>query len=314
MLPPVPSADRPVDVVGVGATSVDYVYRLPAYPAPAAALTKLKISGHSVSCGGQIATALSACARFGLRTRFVGAVGNDANAAEIRRQLAERGVDLSGAVVRDAPNQYAVILLDDQSGERVVLWDRSDALTLHDGDLTEEVVASARVVHVDDVDVEASIRAATLARTTGTVSTTDIDRVNDRALELAKAATIPIFAEHVPASFTGISDPEGALRALRRHHAGVLCVTLGVQGAIALDGDRIVRAPAFAVHAVDTTGAGDVFRGGFIHGYLSGWPLEDILRFANAAAAVSCTRAGAMASVPTVDEAARLIAAAPAIR
>jgi sugar/nucleoside kinase (ribokinase family) len=138
--------------------------------------------------------------------------------------------------------------------------------------------------------------------------TTDIDRVNERTLELARASTFPIFAEHVPSALSGIDDPARALRALRPHHSGILCVTLGVRGAMALDGDRLVHVPAFAVEAVDTTGAGDVFRGGFIYGYFKGWPIEDILRFANAAAAVSCTRLGAMASVPAAEEAARLFA------
>ena len=110
--------------------------------------------------------------------------------------------------------------------------------------------------------------------------------------------TIPIFAEHVPSALTGRADAEGgaaraaarARRAAGRHarHAG----------ALALDGDRAIRSPAFAVDAIDTTGAGDVFRAGFIHGRLSGWPLERTLRFANAAAAVSCTRLGALAGVP----------------
>ena len=85
-----------------------------------------------------------------------------------------------------------------------------------------------------------------------------------------------------------------------------MVVTLGIQGAIALDGDRLLRVPGFLVNAVDTTGAGDVFRGAFIFAYLKGWPLEPAICFANAAAAVSCTRLGAMASVPTREEAEEL--------
>ena len=73
-------------------------------------------------------------------------------------------------------------------------------------------------------------------------------------------------------------------------------------GALALDGDHAVRSPAFTVDAVDTTGAGDVFRAGFIHGRLSGWPLDRTLRFANAAAAVSCTRLGALAGIPSLAD------------
>jgi sugar/nucleoside kinase (ribokinase family) len=313
MLPAPPSA-RAFDVLGIGATSVDFVYLLPAYPAPTASLAKMRISRHFVSCGGQVATALATCARMGLRSKFVGVTGTDDNAKQVRRELGDRGVDLNDVVIRDVSNQYAVILVDEHSGERIVLWDRDDKLKLRDRELPPEVIASARVLHVDDVDVDAAIRAATLARDAGTAVTTDIDRVNDRTLELAQAATFPIFAEHVPSSITGRNDPGEALRGLRSHHSGLLCVTLGVRGAMALDGDRLVHVPAFAVDALDTTGAGDVFRGGFIHGYLSGWPLDETLRFANAAAAVSCTRLGAMASVPSVEEAQRLMAAAQVVR
>src|SRR5262245_21310254 len=287
MLPAAPPSSRAFDVVGIGATSVDFVYRLPAYPAPTASLTKMQIGSHVVSCGGQVATALATCARFGLRTKFIGVTGTDDNAKHVRRALADRGVDLTDVVIRDVPNQYAVILVDEHTGERIVLWDRDEALKLRERELPPEAIASARVVHVDDVDVEAAIRAASIARGAGTIVTTDIDRVKERTLALARAATFPIFAEHVPSSVTGVDDPGDALRALRKDHDGLLCVTLGVRGAMALEGDRLIHAPAFAVGALDTTGAGDVFRGGFVYGYLSGWPLEETLRFANAAAAIS---------------------------
>jgi len=314
MLPAPPSIDRPFDVLGIGATSVDFVYLLPAYPAPTASLAKMRISRNFVSCGGQVATALATTARMGLRSKFLGVTGTDDNAKQVRRDLESRGVDLSDVVIRDVANQYAVILVDEHSGERIVLWDRDDRLRLRERELPPDVIAQTRVVHVDDVDVDASIRAATLAREAGTVVTTDIDRVNDRTMELASASTFPIFAEHVPSAITGVHDSAEALRALRKAHDGLLCVTLGVRGAMALDGDRLIHVPAFSVDAVDTTGAGDVFRGGFIYGYLQGWPLGDTLRFANAAAAVSCTRLGAMASVPSIEEATRLIEEAQVAR
>jgi sulfofructose kinase len=132
--------------------------------------------------------------------------------------------------------------------------------------------------------------------------TSDIDRLTERTEELVAAVTIPIFAEHVPLALTGTNDPESALRALRKRHDGLLCVTLGSHGALALEGDRAVYSPGFRITAVDTTGAGDVFRGGFIYGLLRRWPTEQILQFANAAAAVSCTRLGALTGVPDLAE------------
>jgi sugar/nucleoside kinase (ribokinase family) len=76
---------------------------------------------------------------------------------------------------------------------------------------------------------------------------------------------------------------------------------------MALDGDRLIHVPGFEVEAVDTTGAGDVFRGGFIYGLLQQWPVDRVLRFANAAAAVSCTRTGALDSVPSLEDTRRLL-------
>jgi len=71
-------------------------------------------------------------------------------------------------------------------------------------------------------------------------------------------------------------------------------MTLGADGALAATADgRVLRSPGFAVDAVDTTGAGDVFHGAFLYGLLSGWSVEHTLDFSNAAAAMSCTELGA---------------------
>ena len=79
-------------------------------------------------------------------------------------------------------------------------------------------------------------------------------------------------------------------------------MTLGERGSAALDEDRYHHVPASRVSAVDTTGAGDVFRGAMIYGLLRRVPTEDLLRFANTAAALSCTKSGALGAVPTMDE------------
>src|SRR5262249_49487942 len=135
MLPP-PPAGRSFDVVGIGATSVDFVYLVPGAFAP-----KQQIKRHFVSCGGQVATALPTCARMGLRAKLAGVIGADDNAVRVSRELSERGVDVSEALVREAPNQYAVILVDEHSGERTVFWDRDERLALRDGELRPELVA-----------------------------------------------------------------------------------------------------------------------------------------------------------------------------
>jgi sulfofructose kinase len=296
------------DVVGLGANAVDFVYRLPASPQATGNLSKMRIRQQTISCGGQMTTALVACARFGLRAKYIGATGTDGNGRRIRAELTHHNVDTSDAVIHDAPNQYAVILVDETTGERIVLWDRDDRLRLRPHEIPKDALLSARLLHVDDVDQEAAILAASIAREAGLAVTSDIDRLTGRTIDLVQAVTIPIFAEHIPTHLTGAREPESALRQLRTEHDGLLCVTLGAEGALALDGDQAIHSPGFKVVAVDTTGAGDVFRAGFIYGTLQGWDTPRTLRFANAAAGLSCTRPGAIAGVPSLEEIERFLA------
>ena len=270
------ASDARWDVIGIGENSVDSVNLLPGYPQPTGPTAKMRIRERHVLCGGQMATAMCACASLGLRAKYVGVTGTDDNGRRIRAELQGRNVDISDLVIRDVENRFAVILVDENTGDRMVLWDRDDRLQLRESEIPLAALSATTVVHVDDVDDEIAIRAARLAR-----------------------------AAHL----TGHADTEQALRALRKSLDNVLVVTMGEQGASALVGDRFYHEPAFKVHAVDTTGAGDVFRGGFIYALVNGQPMDQALRTANAAAAVSCTRLGALNGVPTLAEVRELLAA-----
>ena len=288
------------EVVGLGESSIDYVYIVPHLPG--AGLPKLPIHSHFSACGGQVATTMAGCAALGLHAAYLGPVGSDANGARVRTELESRGVDVSRLIVRTADTRYAVILVEEASGDRQVLWQRDERLRLAPEDVGEDLLAGARVLHVDAVDEDAAIRAATMARRNGLIVTSDIDTVTSRTPALLAAVTVAIVAEQVPSQLTGEPDIESALRAMRTRHDGLLCVTLGERGSAALDGHTFHRAAAWPVDAVDTTGAGDVFRAGMIYGLLQAWPTPRILQFANAAAAISCTRPGALASVASLDE------------
>ena len=293
------------DVVGIGENSVDLIYRVPH-------LTGAGDKVRATSCrrllGGQVATTLATCAGLGLRTRYVGTFGNDDHGRLIRSELEQRGIDTSFASVRYAANRHAVILVDERTGERTIVWQRDPALTLQPEQVTAAMLDGARLLHVDNVDEDAAVAAARRARGAGMIVTTDIDQVSERTPELVAAATFPILAERVPCALTGEADPVRALRALRRQHDGMLCVTLGTRGSLLLEGDRLYEAPAFRVQAVDSTGAGDVFRGALIASLLRGDAPEAMLRFANAAAALSCTREGAIAGAPGLADVTQFLA------
>jgi sulfofructose kinase len=296
------------DVVGIGENSVDVIYRLPAAVAPN---TKIPITGRRVALGGQVVTTLATCAALGLRTAYVGAFGDDETGAGLREALERRGVDTRFCVERGARNRSAVILVDERSGDRTVLWERDTGLNLRADEIPTDVIATARALHVDDTDRTATMAAARIARRAGVPVTSDFDQITAATSELLAAVSAPILAESMPGALTGEAELERALRALRRPEHQMICVTLGARGAMMLVGDRIHHAPAFNVTVVDSTGAGDVFRGAFIVAMLRGDPPDQILRFANAAAALACTREGALDSVPSLDDVRSLLEGRP---
>ncbi len=287
------------DVVGVGENSVDVTLMLAG--SARAEGRKAQIVSRERAPGGQVVTTLCTCAALGLRTAYVGAFGEDDDGAFARRELARRGVDTASAVIRPCANRQAVILVE-PDGERVVLWSRDPVLVLEPSDLPTAPLTSARLVHVDAVDADAAREAAHLARAAGAHVTCDIDTADRDTPTLLEAVSHPILAEHVPAALTGEADVERAVRLLGQGHPGPICVTLGARGALLLAEGRLHRVAGWSIDAVDTTGAGDVFRGAFIAALLAGQAPPDILRFANAAAAVSCTRRGAVGGVPSRAE------------
>jgi sugar/nucleoside kinase (ribokinase family) len=289
-----------LDVVGVGTNSLDDVVVTRVGLLDVIASGKARVEVRQTFSGGQTATAMCGCSAWGLNAAYIGVFGSDENGTIVRRDLEERGVATGDAVVIDSPNRTAVIVIDG-SGHRTVLWHRNEHLSLAPAQIGAEMLR-ARLVHVDDDDPEAALRAASIARRAQTPVTSDIEHVGDRTEELIARVTYPIFNEHLPIAITGESDPERALRKLRRLNPGVLCVTLGERGAAALEGDRFHLVGAFSVDVVDNTGAGDLFRAGFIYGLLSGWAVPEILRFSNAAAAACCRTLGAIRSVPTLEE------------
>jgi sulfofructose kinase len=294
-------ATRAFDIVGLGQNSVDYVASTSSFPVPN---SKARLERFAVLPGGQVATAMVACARLGWRTRYVGAFGDDEAGRIARDSLSHEGVDVSAAkTIRHAMNRTAVILVDAGSGDRTVLWHADPALRI--GDVPAAVAASGRLLLVDGEDLAASTACAAAARRAGVPTLVDVDAVQPGLDSLLHEIDALLVAENIPAALTGHAEPGRALEALSREYpAAVVCVTLGAQGSLARCAGREIRTPAFQIECVDTTGSGDVFRAGFASACLR-WPegaLEEILKYANAAAALSCRGHGARGALPTTQD------------
>jgi sulfofructose kinase len=303
-----PAGSTRFDAVGFGLNSVDLVAVVAGHPQPNG---KQRLQRFAQLPGGQIATAMVACARLGLRVSYIGSFGDDDFGALSRESLEREGVDLSVArTVRGATNQLAIILVDARSGERTVLWDRDPALTMEPAMVPSETVTAGRMVVVDCHETAAAARVARLAREAGIPTVSDIEKVRPGIADLLHNLDAIIMAQEFPGALTGHDEPGRALRTIARDfQAPLVCVTLGAEGSLAWCRGREIRTPAFPVDCVDSTGAGDAFRGGFAAACLL-HPLDDIemvLAYANAVAALNCRALGARGGLPTTAEVESLI-------
>lgn len=291
----------PFDVVGVGLNAIDYLCRVPRFPVRG---EKLRMTGFSRSGGGQVATALVALARWGLRAMYVGNVGEDGHGRLSLDLLRQEGIDVSRArTVPGAASQFAVILVEEATGERTIVWDRDARLRIRPDDLPLSDIRAARALLVDGHDVPASVAAARAARSAGVPVVLDAEKVQEGTEELLGLCGHIVAAERFPGRLFGPLDPGEAARRLRdRFGAEAATVTLGARGAVGCDAAGLHRAPAPPVDAVDTTGAGDVFHAGYLFALLGGRPFPEVLAFANAAAALSCRALGGRSAIPLLGE------------
>lgn len=300
-----PANDKSFDVVGFGLNSVDLVSVVAEYPAPN---SKQRLQRFARMPGGQIATAVTACARLGLRASYIGSFGDDDLGEFSRRSLEIEGVDIGAArVVAGATNQFAVILVDARSGERTVLWDRHPALATPPAMLASSAAAitAGRILIVDCHETAASAQAARTARAAGIPVVSDIEKVRPGIADLLQHLDAIIVAQEFPSALTGHEDVGRAIRTIAREFsAPLVCVTLGAEGCLTWCGGREIRTHAFSVDCVDSTGAGDAFRGAFAAACVlrPDEDLEGILEYANAVAALNCRGLGARGGLPTPAE------------
>ena len=298
---------KPADVVGVGLNATDTVLVVRDFPALGG---KERVLSSSMYPGGQVATALVTCQRLGLRTRYIGKVGDDEGGKIQLASLKREGVDVRYTpVVRGTPNQFGYILVDQATGERTVFWDRDPRLTVTPEELTERAITSARVLHLDGCDVEACLQAAKWARRARIPVVADLDTVYKKVESLFPYIDYLIASTKFLPTLTGQADPFRVLEYIAAEYKmKAPGMTLGRDGALIYEGGQFDYSPGFVVETVDTTGAGDVFHGGFIYGLLAGWGIGRILDFANAMAGLNCTAMGARGGIKTQAEAEALMA------
>jgi sulfofructose kinase len=297
------------DVVGVGLNATDTLLVVPRFPAYAG---KAPFTQEILSPGGQVASAMVTCASLGLKTKYIGTLGDDERGRIQMESLLTSGIDLEHVQVRKGcANQSAYIIIDQTTGERTVLWRRDDCLRITPAEITPEQITCARLLHIDGHDTPAVEHAARIAHDAGIPVTVDVDTIYHGFDRVLPHVDYLIASSEFPVQWTNQSDPFKALEMIQQEYKmRVAAMTLGAQGALALEDGKFVYAPAFVVNCADTTGAGDVFHGAFCYAVLQRMPMREALDFSNAMAALNCMALGARGGIRGFEDARALMARA----
>jgi sulfofructose kinase len=290
------------DVAGVGLNATDTLILLPSFPAYGG---KAPFDREILSPGGQVASAMVACAKLGLRTKYIGTLGDDQRGVIQLESLRSSGVNLDDIEIRaNCPNQTAYILVDQTTGERTVLWHRDECLRVDPASLTPDKITCARLLHTDGHDTPAVSRAAEIARRHQIPVTVDVDTIYPGFENVLPSVDYLIASSEFPSRWTNEPDPIRALEKIQNEYGmRVAGMTLGADGALARVEGRVIYSPGFVVDCIDTTGAGDVFHGAFCYSVIENMPMREALEFSNAMAALNCTALGARGHIASSAEA-----------
>jgi ribokinase len=297
-------------IVVIGSANTDMVVRVDHIPEPGETI----LGGDFMqSLGGKGANQAVAAARLGADVTFIGRLGVDAlGDASIKAYRKER--ICTDHIFRDshAPSGVALIMVDDH-GENIiaVAQGANSHLSPDDVHSVENVICSAAIVLIQmEIPLETVVTSIQLA------AKNNVPVILNPAPAIALPPSVKGLIDFLTPNQNELyrlaeNDPSTELTATAQKvktELGIqnMIITLGKKGAQIM-GDKPLLIPAFSVHPVDTTGAGDAFNGGLAVSLGRGEKLEDAVRFANAVAALSTTREGAQSAMPTREEVDRLL-------
>jgi ribokinase len=298
-------------VLIVGSANVDVTIALSRLPRPGETVSEGTLL---VARGGKGANQAVAARRLGADVRLLACVGDDASGRDVRAALAAEGIGTDAIVTSAAAATGTALIVVDAEGRNqiAVAPGANRALSVADVEARDADFAWAEVV-VGSLEVPLPVarRALELARGHGAISILNPAPFPDAGVDFLALADYVTPNETEAARLAGlpVADAEGAAAvaaAIRARGTAHVVLTLGAAGALADGRDGRCHAPAFAVTAIDTTGAGDAFNGALAVALAERRPLAAALRFANAAAALACTKRGAQPAMPRRGDVERL--------
>jgi len=286
-------------VICLGLSALDQVWRVPEFFSVGS--QKIKALEYATMGGGMAATAAVTVARLGGMAAFWGRGGDDAAGRAMSQALSDQGVDVGQyRLFQDGQSSVSGILVD-AGGERQIVNFRGHFPEPADWLPLGELKAASAVL-ADPRWLAGAVALFGAARGHAVPTVLDADVADTEVFEtLLPLTDHAIFSEPALSGFAGSSDDE-ALGKVAKYGCAVAAVTRGANGVTWLTNRIINHLPAYAVEAIDTTGAGDVFHGAYALAIGARLEAADAMSFAAAAAALKCIRPGGRAGIPSLED------------
>lgn len=283
-----------VDVLCVGHASYDLVYCVPHHPGEDEKI----VADSFISCGGgPAANAAVMVAKLGLKSAFVGYLGNDLYGEMHRQELIDNKVVVDKIVRGSSPTPVSMVLVK-SDGKRALINYKGETKPLSEYAVDFSAI-KAKVILFDGHEPQISVPLAKQAKAQSIATVLDAGSVHEGTLALMSIVDHLVCSEKFAVQLHG--DNESALRKLANDTATAV-ITLGEQGLIWQREDNHGALPAFPIVAVDTTGAGDAFHGAYAAALALGLSWNEVLAYASAAGALCCTKSGARLGLPGYQE------------
>lgn len=294
-------------VICLGILVADVIGRpIESVPAPGALALVESISPHIGGCAANTGIGLH---RLGVETAIVGAVGRDGFGEFVRGVLRDEGVEIGGVISKNAPTSATMVLVR-RGGERTFLHCVGANATFQGSDFDAEMLGGARLLHIAGHGLMPAFDGAPCAeilksaQQLGVQTSLDTAGAPDEKWRENLRQTLPFLDYFVPSLhevrdlFPDCQTPESIAARLIDEGVKTVALKMGEAGSYALNArGQSARADAFAVAALDATGAGDAFAAGFLAAILRDLPLQDCLKMGNATGARCVGAVGTIAGL-----------------